>query len=59
MSWSYDTSLPTNKDKVRVSIGDTDSSDQQLSDEEINALLTVHGSVRSTAIAVARMLAAK
>ncbi len=39
MAWSYDPSLPTKKDEVRLIIGDTDSNDQLLQDEEINYFL--------------------
>lgn len=35
MTWSFDDSLPTAKDRVRVLIGDTDAADQLLSDEAI------------------------
>lgn len=60
MTWTYsgDPSV-SNKDAVRFSIGDTNSSAQQLQDEEINWLLTVHGSVRAATIAAARTLATK
>lgn len=43
MSWSYSDSLSTNKDKVRLRIGDTDTNDQLLSNETIDALLSEHG----------------
>lgn len=59
MSWSYNTSLATDKDTVRFLIGDTDTTDQQLSDEEINGLLTLTGSTMAAAIRAARGLAAK
>jgi hypothetical protein len=40
VSWSYSGNPATsNLDRVRFLIGDTDTNDQQLSDEEINALL--------------------
>ena len=60
MTWSYsgDPSA-SDKDAVRFTIQDTDSSDQQMSDEEVNWLLTEYGSVRAAAIAAARTLAAK
>lgn len=40
MSWSYDATLSTPKDKVRFYVQDTDSEDQLLSNEEIDAALT-------------------
>jgi hypothetical protein len=43
MAWTYNTELPTNKDKVRFFIGDTLDDDKQLSDEEITASLTLVG----------------
>jgi len=44
MSWSYSGNpAASTLDKVRWLIGDTDTSDQQLSDEEINAALVVSG----------------
>ncbi|MAB56865.1 MAG: hypothetical protein CL524_04870 [Aequorivita sp.] len=42
MSWSYSESLGSNLDKVRLKLGDTVSTDQLLSNETINALLTEH-----------------
>lgn len=39
MTWTYDPGLPTDRDWVRLKIGDTDTADQILSDEEIDALL--------------------
>jgi hypothetical protein len=59
MSFSYDTSLATSKDRVRFAIGDTDKDDPQFSNEEITALLTIYGSVTVTASAAARALSAK
>ena len=42
MTWTYDpTDLSTDLAKVRLLIGDTDTNDQLLSDEEINHFLTV------------------
>lgn len=41
MTWSY--ADPSNaKDEVRWLVGDTDTNDQQISDEEIAYVLTVH-----------------
>lgn len=59
MAWTYDTSLATQRDTVRLLVGDTISTDPQMSDEELDALLLVHGSVKATAINVALALAAK
>lgn len=57
--WSYDISLTTDKDKVRLAIGDTIELDPQLSDEEIEATLSLYGSVRAAAVAMCNVLAAK
>ena len=44
MSWSYNESLTTDRDKIRLRIGDVDTYEQLLSNETIDALLTVHNS---------------
>lgn len=60
MSWSYSGDpSSSDRDAVRFLIGDTDTSDQQLSNEEITWLLTDAGSVHGAAIAAARALLAK
>jgi len=59
MTWSYDTSLTEAKDKVRFYIGDTDTNDQLLQDEEINFLLTETQNVLQAASRAAKALAAK
>ena len=60
MSWSYNTSLATNKDKVRIKIMDTDTNSQEFSDEEINAILTdVAQDVTQAAYRLAKSLAFK
>lgn len=58
MSWSYNTSLATNKDKVRIKIMDVDTASQEFSDEEINAVLTETGQdVTQAAYQLAKSLA--
>lgn len=42
MTWTYSSST-SNLDQVRVLIGDTDSTDQVWSDEQINSSLTIAG----------------
>lgn len=56
MTWTYDQSLATDRDKVRFEIQDTDTSDQLFSNEEIDARLTALGSVSSTSLDLARRL---
>lgn len=61
MAWTYSGDPSTNdKDAVRFLIGDTDTTDQQLQDEEITYLLNINGGdVYDAAIAAARSLASK
>ena len=59
MPWSYDPTISTEKDRVRLLIGDTDTDDRQFLDEEINALISIYGSADAAAAAAARGLAAK
>ena len=60
MSWSYSGDPgASDLDEVRFLIGDTDTTDQQLSDEEITYLLTSAGSVKAAALEAARSLWAK
>jgi len=49
----------TDKDKVRFYIGDTDTNDQLLQDEEINFLLTETSNILLAASHAAKALAAK
>lgn len=60
MTWTYsgDPTASSN-DAVRFTIGDTNSSDQQLSDEEIGYLLSAHGSVLGASIAACDALVAR
>lgn len=59
MSWQYQDTMPRDIDKVRFFVGDTDSSDQLLTDEEIDFALTEGGSVRAAASICADRLAAQ
>ena len=61
MTWSYtDTALATStKDQVRFLVGDTDTTDQQLQDEEINFVLTQEAGVYRAASQCAKNIAAK
>ncbi len=59
MSWSYDTTLTADLDKVRFYIGDTNSDEPLLSNEEIEFLVSSEGSARAAAIAGAEMIASK
>ncbi len=58
MAWTYDTSLSTNKDKVRFFAGDTNPSAAiTVTDEEIGGVLSLGGGVRSAAAMVCENLA--
>ena len=60
MSWSFNESLTTSRDKVRLKIGDTDTNDQILSNETIDALLTEHSDdVMLATISCVRAIIAK
>lgn len=60
MSWTYDTSLATDRDLLRFRIGDVDTDDQQLSNEELDALLSANGDdVLKAALAAVRHLHAR
>ena len=60
MTWSYsqDPSIST-KDEVRFYVGDTDDTDQQVQNEEIEWAITETASARGAAALVARAIAAK
>ncbi len=59
MSWSYDPTIPTDKDAVRLNIGDTDINDQLLQDEEIEHYLDEAASVLGASILCAEAIAGK
>jgi len=59
MTWTYDPSLSTDKDLVRFYVGDTDTTDQLVVDEEILAILTDYSDPKLAAAVVCRSLAAK
>lgn len=59
MSFSYNSDLGTDRDRVRFLVQDTDANDQLLQDEEIAWLLTEEGSVRAAAIIAAETVAGK
>ena len=60
MSWNYSGDPSSSDlDAVRFLVGDTNSADQQLSDEEINYLLAQYGSPGAASAAAVRTLIAK
>jgi len=60
VSWSYSGDpSSSDRDAVRFAIGDTDTNDQQLTDEEIDYLLGLYPTVNECAIACVDSLIAK
>jgi len=59
MANTYNTALTTSKDKIRLLVGDTDSADWLLSDEEINFFAGQESNVYLAAAMTAKALAAK
>ena len=61
MTWSYSLAdLATSaKDQVRFLVGDTDTNDQQLADEELNFALSIRGSVFGAAAEACLSLSSK
>jgi len=60
MSWSYSGNPSTSaNDEVRFLVGDTDTTDQLLQDEEIAWLITNCGTTRFAAVEAANGIAAK
>lgn len=60
MTWTYSTSsLGLAKNQVRLIIGDTSTSDQQLADEEISYVLGVQSTVTYAAASCCELIAAK
>lgn len=56
-TWEYDLDLPTDKDKVRLLIGDTDPNDPLLSDTEIQYFVDGQGSLGRAASEACRAIA--
>jgi predicted NodU family carbamoyl transferase len=59
MAWTYDATIPTNRDAVRFAIGDTDPTDPQTQDGELDYLLIQQPYVLSAAATACSRLAAK
>lgn len=59
MLWAYDDTLPTDKDKVRFYIADTDESRQLVSDPAIDAMISLYEDVFEASAALADGLAAR
>lgn len=57
MSWTYDTSLATDKDKVRFFVGDTDTNNPLVSDEEIQAIISWEANAWMAAAEIAEHIA--
>lgn len=64
MSWTYNSALPTDKDKVRALIGDTDTNNQLITDEFIAVVLAeennnLYGAGALAALAISSLFARK
>lgn len=59
MTWTYAGTLTTDLDKVRLLIGDTDTTQQQLTDEELNFFISEEETLHTAAAAACRALASK
>ena len=58
MTWTYSLTAPqATKDQVRLMVGDTNTSDQQLQDEEITTLITLNCGVTSGYVNIYRVAA--
>lgn len=58
LTWTYEDDLPTDKDKVRLLIGDTDTDDKLLTDAEVTYFITTHGTLSRAAAEACRAIAA-
>ena len=59
MTWSYDESLPTDRDKIRFKIGDIDTEEQLLSNETLDTLLVIRNDVTLASIDAVEGILAK
>jgi hypothetical protein len=59
VTWTYDSTLASNRDIVRFEIQDTDTNDQLFANEEIDAVLTAEGSVAPTVLRLSKKLMMK
>lgn len=59
MTWTFDESMASDKDKVRSLIGDIDPNNPLLSDEIVDGQLTWRGSVYTAAVECLAVLEAK
>jgi len=60
MTWTYGAAPATsNRDWVRLRVGDTDTTDQLLADSEVDGLLSVYTSKFKAAAACAKAIAAR
>ena len=59
MTWTYSTTLTADRDIIRLTIGDTDTSDQQFSDEELTYFRSTAGNNRGAALLAVEALIAK
>ena len=58
MAFTYTDTCPTDKDKIRLKLSDTNSSNYLFSDNEITSLLAMEGTINYTCAAACRAIAA-
>jgi hypothetical protein len=59
VTWSFDDTLSTDKDKVRFNVGDTNTLEQLVTNEAIQVFLDAGDSVLSASVSVLRAILAK
>lgn len=60
MTWTYSGDpASSDRDAVRFTVGDTDSTEELVTDEEITYLLGIHNGVGMASVGAARSIAAK
>lgn len=59
MAATYNETLPTDLDKIRAILGDTDTTDAEHSDEHISAVLSIQGSMNAAISFLANELVAR
>lgn len=59
MSWTYQFPIATDRDKVRLLIGDTDDDDKQLADEELDFFIAENANVYTAGSRACNALAAR
>lgn len=59
MTWTYDDTLPTKRDTLRLMVGDTDQADQLVTNEAMGFALSRNSTLEAAAAQVCRQIAAR